>query len=303
MLKNILTAIFFSLLVGQTRAQPYIKLLNFYPISHNQAWMTLAFNDGPRLLKIVSFIIQKDTFTSPLTYLTRHWQTKQVGHITYHYPDNINPTRARAFEKNNVLIAKKLSLTPEKFDFYLTDNYQEIPPLLGYIYDPERIGRTRDGSFGEGHEIFAIQHNEDFSHDLIHYYVSKVRTSPRNSTAEEGLAYYWGNAYYTDSNRNMIDYLTQLTALKTYLKQHPDSSLLSLFDHNAKPFTTLAPEVSDRSILSARLFQLVEDTKGIAGVKTFINCGRGDDNYFATLYTLAGINRSNFDTRLRTLLQ
>jgi hypothetical protein len=33
-----------------------------------------------------------------------------------------------------------------------------------------------------------------------------------------------------------------------------------------------------------------------------INCGRGDDNYFKTLDNLTGINRTNFDIRLRTLL-
>jgi len=313
MLKNILAVLFFSLLLGSTRAQFQvsmcsisIKLLNFYPIGHDRCWMTLSFNDGPTLTRIVSCIVQKEnahyTFTSPLAYLTRHWQTTQIGNITYHYPDNINLTRARAFEKNNETIAKKLGLTPEKFDFYLTDNYQEIPPLLGYLYDPERVGRTRDGSFTEAHQIFAIQHNEDFSHDLIHYYVAKIRTNTRNTAAEEGLAYYWGNAYYTDSSRNMIDYPAQLAALRTYLHEHPDSTLLSLFEHNAKPFPNLAPEVSARSILSARLFQLVEDTRGIIGVKALINCGKGDDNYFSTLYTLTGINRSNFDTRLRALL-
>lgn len=313
MSKNILAVLFLSLLLSGTRAQFQvdiadisIKLLNFYPVSHNQCMMTLSINEGPRLTKIVSCVVQKDpdryTFTSPLAYLTRHWQTTQVGNITYHYLDNINLARARAFEKNNETIAGKLGLTPEKFDFYLTDNYQEIPPLLGYLYDPERVGRTRDGSFTAARQIFAIQHNEDFSHDLIHYYVAKIRTNPRNAAAEEGLAYYWGNAYYTDSGRNMIDYPAQLAALKTYMHEHPDTSLLSLFDHNAKPFPALAPEVSARSILAARLFQLIEETRGIEGVKTLLNCGRGDDNYFKTLNTLTGINRTNFDPRLRALL-
>jgi hypothetical protein len=121
-----------------------VNLLNFYPIGPNQCWMTLSFNDGPRLTKIVSCIVQKEkdhyTFSPPLAYLTRHWQTAQVGNITYHYPDNIDITPARAFEKNNELIAKKLGLTAEKFDFYLTDNYQEIPPLEGYISHPRPRG-------------------------------------------------------------------------------------------------------------------------------------------------------------------
>jgi hypothetical protein len=80
-------------------------------------------------------------------------------------------------------------------------------------------------------------------------------------------------------------------------------SSIIMYRRSALAPATLAPEVSARSILSARLFQLIEDSRGIAGVKTFINCGRGDDNYFVALYTLAGINRTNFDIRLRALLQ
>lgn len=130
--------------------------------------------------------------------------------------------------------------------------------------------------------------------------MSKIRTNTRNSAAEEGLAYYWGNAYYTDSTGNMIDYPAQLIALRNFQRQHPDSSLLSLFAHTTKPFAT--PEMSARSILSARLFQLIEATKGIRGVKALISCGPGDDNYFKVVENLTGINRSNFDDRLRTLL-
>ncbi len=241
----------------------------------------------------------------PLAYLTRHyWQTKQLGQITYHYSDNINLTRARAFEKNNETIAKKLGLTPGEIRILSHRQLPGDPTLIRLhgLHDPERVGRTRDGSFTSAHQIFAIQHNEDFSHDLIHYYVSKIRTGPRNAAAEEGLAYYWGNAYYTGSGRNMFDYPAQLAALKSYMHEHPDTSLLSLFDHNAKPFPALAPEVSARSILSARLFQLIEETRGIEGVKTLINCGRGDDNYFKTLDTLTAIIRANFDPALRALL-
>ena len=280
------------------------QLINFYPLEKGRYWVTVACSDSTSLLQLRTFVASGDsihvTLASPLAYLTRNWHTAQIGHITYYYPDTINLGRARAFDKNNETIAQKLGLTPENFDFYLTGNYQQILTLQGYQFDAFRAGRTRDGSFTGDHQFFAIQHNEDFSHDLIHYYVSKIRTSARNSAAEEGLAYYWGNAYYTDSTGNMIDYPAQLAALRSYLDAHPDTWLVWFFNHNTKPFAT--PELSARSILSARLFELIETTKGIAGVKTLINCGPGDDNYFKVVEKLTGINLTNFDDALRTLL-
>lgn len=249
------------------------------------------------------FATAQPEMPGPLAGLTRDWQTKQVGDITYHYPDSINLVRASAFAKKNETIAKKLGLTPEKIDFYLTDNYQQALTLLGKTADSTTASRMNNGYMYSGNLIFAIRHNEDFSHDLIHYYVAKIRTSPRNATAEEGLAYYWGNAYYVDANKNMIEYPDLISALRSYIQTHPDSSILSLFQNNPHPFTKLAPEISIRSIISARLFQLIEETKGVPGIMTLMNCGKGDDNYFNTLDSLTGINRSNLDVKLQPLLK
>jgi hypothetical protein len=283
-----------------------LELINYYPLDKNQYWLSISCSQETELYAILSFIAVKEksryTFQVPLGYLTRHWQTKHIGRITYHYADTIDVRRARAFEKRNETIAKMLGLKPDSLGIYLTDNLQDIMPLLGYTYDVTTVGRTRSGYMVSTDTIFAILHNEDFSHDLIHYYVAKVRTNVRNGVAEEGLAYYWGDAYYPDSSGNSIDYAAQLKALKQYLREHPDSSLLSLFQNSPKPFSNLAPEMSIRSVISARLFQAVDQARGIDGIKALINCGRGDDNYFRTLDSLTGIDRANFDTRLRALL-
>jgi len=279
-----------------------LEIINYYPIGENQHWISVACYDSLGLTRIMSFIADNKKIKSPVTWLTRNWKTKQIGNITYHYADYIDEKRAAEFDKKNTRIAKKLGLTPEKLDFYLTGDFQQNLVLRGYTYDAASAGRTRDGSGDEENRIFSIMHNEDFSHDITHYYVYKIRTNTRNSAAEEGLAYYWGNAYYTDPSGNMIDYPTQLTALGDYLQTHSDSSLLSLFQHNIKPLPQLAPELSARSIIAARIAKYIEDTKGIAGIKALINCGKGDDNYFHTLDSLTSINRSNFDVRLHELL-
>ena len=149
--------------------------------------------------------------------------------------------------------------------------------LLGTSYDAGSAGRVREGG-------------------------GPIRTGVQNPIAEEGLAYYWGNAYYTNADGQMIDYPDQLRALKEYVQQHPDSSLLSLFEHNGKIFPQLAPEVSVRSVISALLCAHIEATRGIEGIKALMNCGKGEDNYFIALGKLMGIGKDNFEGKVRGLL-
>ena len=282
-----------------------LQVLNFYPLDKDRYWVSVGCMDSGALSKLFSFVARYEnghySFASPLAWLTRDWQTQVVGRITYHYAARIDVARARAFDQQNETIAKKLGLVPENLHFYLTDNYQQIQALLGHDYDAESAGEYRNGSW-VGDSIFAVMHNEDYSHDLVHGYVFKIRTNTRNATAEEGLAYYWGNAYYTDPAGKMIDLPEMAAALKVFLTVHPDSSASSLFRNNSKVFPGLAPEVSARSVISALFFREVEKTKGVAGVRTFINCGKGDDNYFSVLKGLTGIGRENFDERVRGLL-
>ena len=89
----------------------------------------------------------------------------------------------------------------KKLNFYLCDNYQEILQLLGFDYDLSANGTTRDGYGVISQSIFSVMHHEDFSHDIFHYYSGKVNErSNRNWITEEGIAYSWGNVYYTDKN-------------------------------------------------------------------------------------------------------
>jgi uncharacterized membrane protein len=208
--------------------------------------------------------------------------------------------RAMIFDQKNSQIATKLGLQPEKFDFYLCDNYQDILHLLGYGYDSESAGFVTDGYGVDEGTIFSIMHNEDFSHDLFHHYSGKVRKNARNSAADEGMAYTWGNAYYTDDHGEAITQQQLMKTFKEYLRQHPQASLLELFSKNPMIFDH---QTKVRSLISSLICDEVERTKGVAGIKELIDCGRGDDNYFRIVNELVGINTANFDVKVRILVE
>jgi hypothetical protein len=183
-------------------------------------------------------------------------------------------------------------------------NYQEILQLLGYEYELESNGKTRDGYGVDGNTIFSVMNNEDFSHDVFHYYTGKFRQQiPANGIVEEGIAYSWGNAYYTNKNNGeMIEQKELVQILKKYLQDNPSVNLLDLFNKNTKIFNNLANEISVKSTISSLICDEVERKKGIDGVRVLIKCGRGSDSFFKAIDDLISLNKTNFDTELRRLI-
>ena len=287
------------------------QLINIYPISENQYWLSLAFigakpNEPPILRAIINLVATNNanqiSFATPLSILTKNWQSKQVGNVMYYFRDKINLARANKFNEKNGIIATKLGLPPEKFKFYMCNNYQEILQILGFEYDSENNGVTREGYGVDNNTIFSIMNNEDFSHDLFHYYSDKFRQMKGNRTVEEGIAYSWGNAYYPTSKGEMIEQSDLVKSLKLYLKENPTASLFQLFTKDTKIFNSIAKEISVKSTIASLLCDEVERQKGIEGIKTMIKCGRGDDNLFKTLESLIAVNAANFDQTVLKLI-
>ena len=292
-----------------------MQLMQVYPLNMNQYMLSMAIvgespttQAGIRTLFdcVAEKIDGRFVFSLPLKFKTKTWQSKQVGNITYHFRDKINLGRADQFDKKNTEIAKKFNLKSENIQFFMTDNYQDFLNVIGINYSFDENGKYRDGYGVDGGCIFSIMHNEDFSHDIFHYYSGKVNErSMRNWITEEGVAYSWGNAYYTDDAGEMINQDRLVKALKQYIKVYPETDLLNLFEQNAKPFHALAKEASLRSLLSSLICDEVEHEHGMSGLLKLINCGRKDGlkQYFSATDDLVDLNRGNFNEKILMLIQ
>jgi len=181
-------------------------------------------------------------------------------------------------------------------------NYQEILHLLGFEYDRSSNGVFRDGFGVVDKTVFSVMNNEDFSHDMVHYYCEKIRKTKRNRTAEEGLAYLWGNAYYTDFNGEMISHDALVSDLRQYVRTTGTDDYLALFQNSPEIFGGRANEVSVKSVISGLICNAIEKEKGIAGIKQLINCGKGDDQYFKVIEELLNVNKENFNRYVTGLI-
>lgn len=291
------------------------QLINIYPISTDKYFLSITYiNQSPESNPILFFVINliatktndKFTFSVPIDYLTRYWETENIGNITYHFRGKIDKERAKLFNKKNSSIAGKLGLKPEKMDFYMCDNFQEISELLGFRYSGYSNGKYRDGYGVDTKTIFSVMNNEDFSHDIFHYYSGQVNERKnRNWITEEGIAYAWGNAYYTDKDGEMITHKRLVNELKVYLSQNPNTDLFELFSNNTKIFNHIATEISVRSTISGLIANEVEKKKGMEGILALINAGRQDrlESYLKVTSELIGIDKENFNSKVETLIK
>ena len=285
--------------------QKRIDLINLYPTSKGQYLISLSFTSlSTEGFTEIDFIVDliaveelgETYFTIPLRYYTRHWSKEAVGKITYNFRGNLNLDRASLFDQKNNIIATNLGTKPEFLNFYITDNYQEILKLRGFKYKSSSKGDYRDGYGVVDNTIFAVMGNEDFSHDMLHYYSSSIHNkADRNWIVEEGLAYLWGNAYYGDLRGETITQSKLVQRLSDYIKENPDENLLELFNEDSKVFEDIAPEISTQSIITGVILSELRRTNGLNTVVALIEIGRKDSKatFLEELQKL-GIDKQNF---------
>jgi hypothetical protein len=187
----------------------------------------------------------------------------------------------------------------------MCENYQEVQRLLGIGFSIYKNSKYRTGYGVSANTIFSIMNNEDFSRDVFHHYSSKVnKHENRNWITEEGIAYLWGNAYYTDPDGEMITHQKLVNELKKHLSENPDVELLNLFENDIKIFNHIAPEISVRSTISGVIANQVEKLKGADGISKLINAGSENqlDNFLKTTNLLLRINKENFNLKVKELL-
>lgn len=291
------------------------QLINIIPVSDDAYSFSIIYtnqneNSLPTILYILNLIATdtngKITFSIPIDYETRYWKTEEIGNVTYHFRDKINKERAEAFNEKNTKIASKLGLEPENLDLYMCDNYQEFLSLMGMSYFSKVNGQYRDGYGVDAKTIFSVMNNEDFSHDMFHYYSGQIHERKnRNWITEEGIAYSWGNAYYTDKDGEMISHKRLIDELKVYLSKNPNTELFELFSNNVKIYDHIAPEISVRSTISGLIANEIEKQKGMEGIFKLINAGSQDrlKNYLKATNELIGINQKNFNSKVGKLIK
>ena len=285
------------------------QLINLYPIENKQYLLTLAYTKENEIGWILSFIAKENNgeicFTNPIQYNTKYWKSAKIGTLTYFFPDTINTQRAENFNQKNILMAQKLGLPVQNWDVYICRNYQEVLQIQGYFYEFTQNGIINSGYIDDPKTLFSVMNDEDFSHDVFHIYAHKIRGEKRrNYTAEEGIAYLWGNAYHIGKAGKAPEQKDLVPLLRQYVQKHKDVKLLDLFEKNPDVLAEYGypKPIQVKSVISGIICEKIEKQKGEEGIIELIKCGSGDDNFFQCIENLIGINRNNFDEIVYNLI-
>jgi len=241
-------------------------------------------------------------FYSPLKKNTLTWKVKKFDNLTCYYKNEMDPNKARAYQKMVYFYDKKLGIPDAPVEFYYCDSFTEALQLTGIEYKAAYNGQKNNslGSY-ENNTNLVINGgiNNGFDpHDLFHDRLSLVMRDNVNRPVNEGCAYLYGGSWG-------YSWSAVLTKFKKYAADNPNADWLNLY------LSTANYEDGDKPmkvayVLNALIVQKIEREQGFGNVKELLGCGirqKGDDNYFAALKKLTGIDKENFNAKMWELIR
>lgn len=291
--------------------KPY--LINVVPIKDSQYLLQVSYigiHDSVAVLRAsFQFMAHKVNksflFSSPLVRNTRYWKTEKVGNIIFHYQNTINKSKAKEFDKLVTLYDSKLKSANKTTELYCCDNIMEGQKLFGVDYKSDVNGRSGDDwsfAFGDKEVLVLGDNNADFNnfdaHDLWHDRLSLVVSRKKvNRPVDEGCAYLYGGSWGLAWNEIFEAFKEQIASNKN----------ISWIDIKENPvyFKTKGFNNSADYIVNGLLIRKIENEKGFPGVWELLNVGpfeKGNEKYYQVLERLTGINKSNYNDSVWTLI-
>jgi hypothetical protein len=244
------------------------------------------------------------SFSSPISSNTEYWKVKKIGKINFHFKNELNIPIATDFSKYVSLFDTKLGSNNKLMEYYCCNDATEALQILGITYKFDYNGRN-DISLSHSYEntsvIVTNDGGDNFNsfdpHDLWHDRLHNViSVSLINKPIDEGCAYLYGGSWGL-SWKEIYKMFTERVS-KNRQTNWLDMYLYNFGDSQEKHLIV-------GYVINALIVQKLEKEKGFDAVVEFLKCGKyekSNENYFATLNKLIGINKANFNTEVWKLI-
>jgi hypothetical protein len=290
--------------------KPY--LLNLTLVDSTKYLMQLAYIgvDGNTPLTRVVIrinITRKDGnfyFSSPLQDNTSTWKTATESRHQIHYKSLYSKKNAALYLKKSDQYDKLIGQKPVT-DYYCCDNLQEALQILGVEFKSDYNGR-KTGSLTATAPGASLNINGtttssflDFDpHDLWH---ERLRIfMPADSTykpVDEGCAYLFGGSWG-------ITWEDIYTRFKTFANEK-GIDLLTIYEKNENFNTPGGLPLNTGYVINAVIIKEILSTHDFSKVLILLrSSNKGGDNatFFANLELITGINKTNFNEKIKELL-
>jgi hypothetical protein len=203
--------------------------------------------------------------SSPLPRLTRAWQHRTFGRITYWYAPGITPSPAKGRQASRFVdsVAHIFSVRPPShLDAYLTSTMDEGLRLIGLDFSLESSGPgTGLGGRGGGAGDYLILSDprvgEAYLHELVHSVLNPTLQS-RNSIFNEGVASWLGGSGILSPRELYI-------GLDAYQRSHLSTTMLDVLQGAAQGPDARAAFYGTRALIIDSIYR----SSGIPGLKRF----------------------------------
>jgi hypothetical protein len=246
-------------------------------------------------------------FSSPLKRNTISWQSKKIGNCTFHFKNKLNTKKASEYVKAVASFDNKLKATNGQIEWYGCEDLPEILQTIGVKYKLDYNGRVSSTfNANENNTILLVSgaSNTNFNtfdpHDLWHDRLRNVLSSNiTNKPVDEGCAYLYGGSWG-------ISWGQILRTFKEKVSSNPNSDWLVLYEQFYNFGESKQNHLLVGYVINALIVEKIEREKGFPAVIELLSCGKyekGNENYFKTLEKLTGINKSNFNDSIWTLIK
>ena len=254
-------------------------------------------DNGDPILRLVYSLVAKKAgdnfqFYSLLETIKSQWNKRKIGNILFYYNDVFNEGIAKGFAEFNTQLAHKLGVGEIDVSYFKGRDGRELFYLIGCDYiNNAYFAKTGGLADPSRNYIFAGNNSEAYPHELVHLYIAKKFSGPRNYIAEEGYCTYMGG-----SGELSLEEL--LARLRDYLDENAGADLLNLFMFDFQ----IDGEHSTMYAVSGLLMKTIESEHGMEGISRIITAENQPDAYFRVLEELLGINEGNFTDNVNSLL-
>jgi len=244
-------------------------------------------------------------FASPLKDNTFGWKTRAIDNVTFLYKDTLNLAEANTYVNAVNTDDKLLNVPKQPVTFYYCANFSEVQQLLGVDFklDYNGIQYNALSSYENGGTLLVNGRSSakqrfnahDLWHERLHHV---VRVDTINRPVDEGCAYLFGGSWeYT--------WPEVLAKFKKYAADHPDADWMKLYTTSAT-FEDGNSPLYICYALNALIVQKINSEHGFAPVILLISSGKrrtGDENYFAELKLVTGIDKTDFNAKMWELIK
>ena len=301
---------FFNKLAGIGKdSKEYNKplVLKSYRVDNGNYRLTIGFTgerDGqPFIYQMTELkaVPYKDhyRFYCPFEDNTKHFKSKSIDNVTYHYSYDLNEMKAQKFVNFTQELAKLTNAPIPQLNYYSFNSLDELLKSYGFLYSARQCNfLCYDLGFtdNEGNTYITGTDNENYVFGFIgdYLYYNLPNRDKIYWPFVQGLSTYYGG--YGLSYDDMVTLKDQF---REKLRLNPDINFLDEFKKGRKSSVN---RHFSYYVMSAFIFEEVLHKKGFNEALKLVYSENDGSRFFENLEQVLGVNEKNFQKRILKMI-